>query len=341
MAPALSDLQPQSAPKATAAAQTAIGDGLVAEAQAFADELAAWRRDLHQMPELGNSLPQTSAYIQARLTEMDIPFATLVDGSCVVGLVGAGAAAAQGNGVCTDEQAGTVIMLRGDMDALPVAEESGEPFASTNGCMHACGHDMHATALLGAARMLKAREAELVDANATVKLLFQPGEETFEGARAAIADGLLQNPRPQVAFAMHVNSQSPLGLVLYGSPALSGVYGFRVTLQGKGGHGSSPEICIDPITAGVHVHLALQELISREVPAAKEVALTVGKFAGGQARKCHPRHLCARGNAAWLRRRAHGAPQGTYRRGRQRRGRNVSHAGDPRDTLGCSPARTR
>ena len=245
MAPALSDLQPQSAPKATAAAQAAIGDGLVAEAQAFADELAAWRHDLHQMPELGNSLPQTSAYIQARLTEMDIPFATLVDGSCVVGLVGAGAAAAQGNGVCTDEQAGTVVMLRGDMDALPVAEESGEPFASTNGCMHACGHDMHATALLGAARMLKAREAELVDANATVKLLFQPGEETFEGARAAIADGLLQSPRPQAAFAMHVNSQSPLGLVLYGSPALSGVYGFRITLQGKGGHGSSPEICPD------------------------------------------------------------------------------------------------
>ena len=87
---------------------------------------------------------------------------------------------------------------------------------------------------------------------------------------------------------MHVNSQSPVGLVLYGSPALSGVYGFRITLQGKGGHGSSPEICIDPITAGVHVHLALQELISREVPAAKEVALTVGKFAGGLAANVIP-----------------------------------------------------
>ena len=87
---------------------------------------------------------------------------------------------------------------------------------------------------------------------------------------------------------MHVNSQSPLGLVLYGSPALSGVYGFRITLQGKGGHGSSPEICIDPITAGVHVHLALQELIAREVPAAKEVALTVGKFAGGLAANVIP-----------------------------------------------------
>ena len=287
MAPALSDLQPQPAPQATAAAQAAISESLVNEAQAFAEELAVWRHDLHQIPELGNKLPQTSAYIQARLGEMDIPYSVLVDGSCVVGLIGAGAAAAQA-GTCTDEQAGTVIMLRGDMDALPVAEESGEPFASTNGCMHACGHDMHATALLGAARLLKAHEAELVAANATVKLLFQPGEETFEGARAAIAGGLLQNPRPQAAFAMHVNSQSPLGLVLYGSPALSGVYGFRITLQGKGGHGSSPEICIDPITAGVHVHLALQELIAREVPAAKEVALTVGKFAGGLAANVIP-----------------------------------------------------
>ena len=98
---------------------------------------------------------------------------------------------------------------------------------------------------------------------------------------------------------MHVNSQSPLGLVLYGSPALSGVYGFRITLQGKGGHGSSPEICIDPITAGVHVHLALQELISREVPAAKEVALTVGKFAGGLA-ACSRERCAALMLSSWL-----------------------------------------
>ncbi len=289
MAQALSDFQPQPAPETSSAARTAIGDGLVLEAQAFSDDFARWRHDLHQIPELGNNLPQTSSYVQARLAEMDIPFTVLVEGSCVVGLIGAGAAAASaGDGSCTDAQAGTTIMLRGDMDALPVTEESGEPFASTNGCMHACGHDMHATALLGAARLLKAREAALVEAGATVKLLFQPGEETFTGARAAIADGLLDNPRPQAAFAMHVNSQSPVGLVLYGSPALSGVYGFRITLQGKGGHGSSPEICIDPITAGVHVHLALQELIAREVPAAKEVALTVGKFAGGQAANVIP-----------------------------------------------------
>ena len=253
----------------------------------MAADLAAWRHDLHRSPELANDLPQTSAYVQARLTEMGIPFRTLVDGSCVVALVGKGARAAH-EGAAEDDACGTVVMLRADMDSLPVAEESGEPFASDNGCMHACGHDLHATALLGAARLLKEHEDELVALDGTVKLLFQPGEETFTGARAALAEGLLESPAPEAAFAMHVNSQSPLGLVLYGNPALSGVYGFRITLAGKGGHGSSPEICVDPITAGVHVHLALQELISREVSAMKEVALTIGKFCGGAAANVIP-----------------------------------------------------
>ena len=253
----------------------------------MAADLAAWRHDLHRIPELSNDLPRTSAYVQARLTEMGIPFRTLVDGNCVVALLGKGVLAAH-DGAAADDACGTVVMLRADMDALPVAEESGEPFASDNGCMHACGHDLHATALLGAARLLKEREDELVALGGTVKLLFQPGEETFTGARAALADGLLESPAPDAVFAMHVNSQSPIGLVLYGNPALSGVYGFRITLTGKGGHGSSPEICIDPITAGVHVHLALQELISREVSAMKEVALTIGKFCGGAAANVIP-----------------------------------------------------
>ena len=290
MAPALSDLQPQSAPKATAAAQTAIGDGLVAEAQAFADELAAWRHDLHQMPELGNNLPQTSAYIQARLDEMDIPHTTLVDGSCVVGLIGAGAAAAaQGNGTCKDERAGTVVMLRGDMDALPVVEESGEPFASTNGCMHACGHDMHATALLGAARLLKAREAELIDANATVKLLFQPGEETFEGARAAIADGLLENPRPQAAFAIHVNSQSPLGLWCSTAARRSRVCTVSASRsRARAATVPAPRSASTPSRPASTCTWRSRSLSPARCRRPKEVALTVGKFAGGLAANVIP-----------------------------------------------------
>ena len=284
-------------------------------------KLAAWRRDFHAHPEAAWTQFRTAALIIRRLRElgyairmgeaacasdrrMGVPSSAVLAAARERALEhGADAelVAGMGDGYTgfwadLDCGPGPVTAFRFDMDCNEVAEcaeESHRPvregFASRwPGLMHACGHDMHATALLGAARLLKARESELVDANATIKLLFQPGEETFEGARAAIADGLLQNPRPQAAFAMHVNSQSPLGLVLYGSPALSGVYGFRITLQGKGGHGSSPEICIDPITAGVHVHLALQELISREVPAAKEVALTVGKFAGGLAANVIP-----------------------------------------------------
>ena len=288
MAQALSDFKPTPAPSPSPAAAAAIPAELLSDASAIAGDLATWRHALHQIPELSNELPQTSAYVQARLTEMGIPFRTLVDGSCVVALIGKGADAVADDGAAADDACGNTIMLRGDMDALPVAEESGEPFASTNGCMHACGHDMHATALLGAARLLKDREEQIRQLGGTVKLLFQPGEETFQGARAAIADGLLEQPKPQAAFAMHVNSQSPIGLVLYGNPALSGVYGFRITLHGKGGHGSSPEICIDPITAGVHVHLALQELVSREVSAMKEIALTIGKFEGGKAANVIP-----------------------------------------------------
>ena len=219
---------------------------------------------------------------------MDIPHTTLVDGSCVVGLIGAGAAAAaQGNGTCADEQTGTVIMLRGDMDALPVVEESGEPFASTNGCMHACGHDMHATALLGAARLLKAREAELVDANATVKLLFQPGEETFEGARAAIADGLLQNPRPRLPLPCTSTANRRSAWCSMGARRFRACTVSASRCRARAAMARAPRSA-STHHAGVHVHLALQELISREVPAAKEVALTVGKFAGGLAANVIP-----------------------------------------------------
>lgn len=275
--------KPTPAPAASAKARAAITQDLATEAASFAGELADIRHELHQIPELGCELPRTSALVQRELDRLGIPYQVSVGGSCVIALVGAGTrAGAEG------EQGGPCILLRADMDALPVRECSGEPFSSTNGRMHACGHDMHAGALLGAARLLKEREDEICELGGTVKLVFQPGEETFEGMRAAIADGLLENPRPDVAFAMHVNGMTPVGTVLFGSPALSGVFGFRITLHGKGGHGSSPEVCIDPINAGVHVHLALQELVSREVSATDEVALTIGRFSGGAAANVIP-----------------------------------------------------
>ena len=238
---------------------------ILQEAEELQKDLVMWRRALHQIPEVGMNLPQTSQYVQQKLSEWNIPFEVTANGSCVIGKLGTG---------------GPCILLRGDMDALPFQEESGEAFASKNGYMHACGHDMHTTILLGAAKLLKTHEPELPG---QIKLLFQPGEETFEGAKTAIEEGVLNAPSVGAAFAMHVTSLAPLGLITYGKTPLSSVYGFEITLTGVGGHGSSPEVCIDPIAAGVQVHLGLQELLSRECPFGSEVALTIGQFNAGDA----------------------------------------------------------
>ena len=235
------------------------------EAQAMQDTLSAWRRQLHQTPELGLELPQTSAFIQQELTKMGVPFKTLVDGNCVVAQLGQGE---------------KCLMLRADMDALPMREEADVDFAATNGNMHACGHDMHATSLLGAAKILKAHESEL---KGTIKLFFQPGEEVFAGALAAIDDGLFEAPRVDAAVATHVASIAPVGTVVYGKAPNAGAFIFEITIKGKGTHGAMPELGVDPINTAVHIHLALQELLAREVPAGKELTLTIGELHAGTA----------------------------------------------------------
>lgn len=235
------------------------------EALAMQKELATWRHALHQMPELSLDLPKTSAFVQTRLAEMDVPFHAIVNGNGVVAQLGEGE---------------PCLLLRADMDALPVAETSGVDFASTNGCMHACGHDMHTASLLGAAKLLKAHESELCG---TVKLLFQPGEETFNGAEACIKDGVLESPHVDAAVATHVASIAPVGLVAYGDVPNAAVYGFKITLTGKGTHGAMPALGIDPINTAVHIYLALQELIAREVPADQEATLTIGQLSAGSA----------------------------------------------------------
>lgn len=243
---------------------------LLKEATAMKGQLISWRRHLHQTPELDLSLPQTVAYVTEQLSEMGIPYETIANGAGVAALIGKG---------------GKCFMLRSDMDALPVQEETELPFASQNGHMHACGHDLHTAILLGAAKLLKAHEVEL---QGVVKLLFQPGEETFRGAEAVLDCGILENPHVDAAFAMHVSSTTPVGVIGYGTNPMSSVYGFKVTLTGRGGHGSTPELCIDPINAGVQIYLALQSLIAREVPAAAEAVLTIGKFQSGNAANVIP-----------------------------------------------------
>ena len=252
-------------------------DSLVKEAAELQDQLVEWRRNLHQIPETGITLPQTMAFIKKRLDEMGIAYKAHEDISCIEATIGSGE---------------SCFLLRSDMDALPVKEEAEVPFKSTNGCMHGCGHDLHATILLGAAKLLKAHENEL---KGTVKLLFQSGEEVFQGAKAAVAAGVLENPKVGAAFAMHVIAMMPVGLLMTGKEPMSSVDGFKITLIGHGGHGSMPENCVDPINAAVQVYLALQSLIAREVGGTEEAVLTIGQLAAGEVANVIPERAVLQG----------------------------------------------
>ena len=235
------------------------------EALEMKDQLVRWRRDLHKVPEIDLNLPETMAYIKAALTKMQVAFTAYDDISCITVTFGKG---------------GKCILLRADVDGLPMEEKSGEPFASENGYAHACGHDLHAATLLGVAKILKKHENEL---NGTVKLLFQSGEETFRGANAAIAKGIMEDPHVDTCFGMHVYGYYETGLIRYGHALEGSVFGFEMHVSGVGGHGSTPEDCVDPINAAVQIYLALQSLIAREIPASKEAVLTIGQLTAGAA----------------------------------------------------------
>ena len=247
------------------------------EAAKLQEQLVEWRRALHQIPETGIHLPQTVSFIKERLDEMGISYKVYDDISCVEAVIGSGE---------------RCFLLRSDMDALPVKEEADVSFKSTNGCMHGCGHDMHATILLGAAKLLKAHEQEL---KGTVKLLFQSGEEVFQGARSAVEAGVLENPPVEAAFAMHVIAMIPVGVIMTGKEAMASVDGFKITLIGHGGHGSMPEGCVDPINAAVQVYLALQSLIAREIGGTEEAVLTIGQLAAGDVANVIPERAVLQG----------------------------------------------
>lgn len=249
---------------------------LMAEAAALEPQLQNWRRTLHRHPEVGFDLPQTRALVKQALTEMGY---TPQDCGKAGILVLAGG-----------KKPGKTILLRGDMDALPVQEESGVDFASeVPGRMHGCGHDMHTAMMLGAAKLLKAHEEEL---EGTVKLEFQPAEEIFQGSPDMIANGLLENPKVDAAVMFHVLAGMPLpsGMVLVpgGGITMASCEQYHITVHGKGGHGSMPEACIDPVTAAAHIHIALQEINSREMDPHSFGVFTTGRFQAGAASNVIP-----------------------------------------------------
>lgn len=247
------------------------------EAAALQEQFIIWRRALHQIPEVGIQLPNTMKYIREQLDDMGITYKYHEDISCIEAIIGAGE---------------KCFLLRSDVDGLPVVEETDIPFKSTNGCMHGCGHDMHGAILLGAAKLLKNHENEL---KGTVKLLFQSGEEIFQGAKAAIEANVLEQPAVDAAFAMHVIAMMPAGVIMTGKEPMASVDGFKITLNGHGGHGSMPEACVDPINAAVQVYLALQSLIAREIGGTEEAVLTIGQLSAGDVANVIPERAVLQG----------------------------------------------
>lgn len=248
---------------------------LLRQAQADEEKIVADRRWLHSHPGTGFDIAETVEYVKEQLTEM---------GYDPQPCGRAGLVALAGG-----QRPGRVFLLRADMDALPITEQSGEEFAAQNGKMHACGHDLHTAMLLQAARLLKAREDQIPG---TVKLMFQPAEEIFQGGKDMIEAGVLENPKVDAAVMIHVTAGSPLptGMVLVSQPGVSmpAADYFEITVQGKGCHGSAPASGVDPLTAAAHILLALQAINARELALGEEAILTVGSLHGGNAPNAIP-----------------------------------------------------
>ena len=216
-------------------------------AHAAAEHAVAYRRALHQIPEVGLDLPQTSAYVGKVLTQLGYqPQRIGISGQVV-----------------TLGQGEKTLLLRADMDALQVEECNDLPFRSTNGNMHACGHDMHTAILLGAAEVLKQYEKQLP---CRVKLVFQPGEELGTGAESLVKAGLLENPHVDAAAALHVDSTLEVGECSYCTGvATSDIYDIFIHIRGKGGHSSRPEDTVNALAAANGIYHALSGLVQREV----------------------------------------------------------------------------
>lgn len=257
-------------------------DHLLHEALEAKESITAYRRKLHACAETGFDLPKTVSFVSDTLTDLGYE-PQLVGRRGLVATIGNGSPS---------------VLLRADMDALPVMEETDLPYASTNGNMHACGHDMHTAMLLGAAALLRKHESEL---NGCVKLMFQPAEEILEGAADMLANGLLADDECCMGFMMHVMSGTGLktGTVVVPEAGVSAPAAdmFRITVQGKGCHGAMPHMGIDPVNAGAHILLALQTISARELGANEAHALTIGSFRAGEAANAIPHEAILLGSA--------------------------------------------
>jgi len=240
--------------------------GWTRDAEAILPDLVALRRAIHVEPELGLHNPKTLAKIKVALEGLPLE---LREGPSTTGLIA----------ILRGSENGRTVLLRGDMDALPLHEETGLDYASTTeGAMHACGHDTHVAMLVGAARMLSAKRDSLAG---TIMFMFQPGEEGHHGARFMLEDGLI-DPLPDAAFALHIMPNAPHGIFTgRAGPLLASADKLHMTISGKGGHASMPHDALDPVPIACEIVTAIQAMVTRKVSVFDPAVITIGRILAG------------------------------------------------------------
>jgi amidohydrolase len=241
----------------------------LSEAESLFPYTQTLRRDFHQHPELGFQEIRTAGIVARELRELGLEVSTGIAETGVVAML-------------EGERPGPTALLRFDMDALPVTEETGAEYASlTPGVMHACGHDGHTAIGLTVARLLHAHRDELAG---TVKLVFQPAEEGLGGAKRMVAEGVLANPRPDLSLALHLWNDKPFGWIgVTPGPAMAASGRFQITITGSGGHGAAPHLTHDPVVAAAQIITALQTIVSRNVRPLDSAVVSVTAIEAGDA----------------------------------------------------------
>lgn len=252
-----------------------VAEDLLDQAGGLLPGVVDLRRRLHRLPELGLDLPGTQAAVLEGLAGLDLEVST---GKALTSVT----ADLRG-----DAGEGPLVLLRADMDALPMPEDTGLEYASeVDGAMHACGHDAHTAMLVGAARLLATRRGDI---SGTVRFMFQPGEEGFFGARAMIDEGVLESPAVDAAFGLHVTPNIPSGMVATrGGPVMASADKVFVEVTGRGGHASTPHLALDPMPVAAEIVQALQVLATRRIDAFDPVVITITTINGGTATNIIP-----------------------------------------------------
>ena len=249
------------------------------EALAIKEQLINWRRDFHRNPELGFEVYRTSSVIKEFLKNQSIDYKEVA-----------------GTGICAtikgdiSRSNSKTVALRADMDALPLIDKKGCEYSSiVQGKMHACGHDAHMAILMGVAKILNEKKKSI---NGTVKLFFEPAEETVGGSRFMIKEGILENPFVNGVFGLHVAENIEAGFIGVKRGVVNAASNpFTIKIKGKGGHGAHPDTTIDPIVISSSVILALQSIVSREIPPTDAAVITIGSIHGGTVQNIIPEEV--------------------------------------------------